>query len=249
MKSKNKTSEEVERLSPVKIEKFAFGVRYDPQYAIMDRIGAVIDNILRAPGTPFGPETFPLSHSGTVEHVLVNNKTDDSLRITQRDTILQMTVETRKLKKLQVLAKNFNDFILMSLKDLSKVKNIERFGFLLRLAECSSLLSISPIENYISADFKSARTLFLSFTRRLPSIEAVVKRSVDDYRNAIYSVKQSEKGNVNISIDYQEYFKPSLSVSDWKKKPFPNFVDNGLEYFENEFENWFKKFKSQTEAA
>jgi len=249
VKSIKETLKEVERLSPITIMKFAFGVRYDPQYAIMDRIGAVIDNVLRGPNTPFGPKIFPYSHSGTVEHVLVNDKTDDSLRITQRDTILQMTVETRKLEKLRILAKQFNEFVLMSLKEYTKLKSIERFGFLLRLAECRSVLSISPIEHYISKDFNKAKTLFLSFTQRLPSLEAVVKRSVDDYRNVIYSVGQLDKGDVNISIDYQEYFKPSLDVSDWKKKPFPDFVDNGLEYFKSEFENWFEKLQSKNEAA
>ena len=249
MKSKKKTSDKLERVSPVEITKFAFGVRYDPQYAIMDRIGAVLDKVLRAQGTPFGPETFPLSQSGTIEHVLINNKTKDSLRITQRDTILQMTVETRKLKKFQFLAEEFNEFVLMALREFGKLKSVERFGFLLRLAECGSLLSTPPIEDYIADDFKSTRKLFLNFTRYLPSEEAILRRNVDDYRNAIYTVQQSEKGDVDITIDYQEYFKPVLSTNDWKKKPFPNFVDNGLEYFENEFDKWFNKFRSKAEAA
>lgn len=252
MASKKQPSKKVERLSPVEITKVAFGVQYEPQYAVMDKIGAVIDRILRSADTPFGPETFPLCRSSPVDYVLINKKGDDSLRVSQRDTILEMTIGTRNLEKFEVLANQFDEYILKNLEKISKLKGIQRFGVLFHLAECGSVLDTSPIEHYVKdfRDSSGVRSMHLRFTRRLPKIEAFAMRNVNDYGNVIYTVRQSDEDKVNISVDYQEYFIPYLDAADWAKKPYPEFVKKGVKYFEGEFWSWFNKLKrTKTEAA
>jgi hypothetical protein len=64
------------RLAPAEIQQLAFGVRYEPQYRVMDRIGTVIDEILRADGTPFGPETFPMTTATPQQYRLLEPETD-----------------------------------------------------------------------------------------------------------------------------------------------------------------------------
>ena len=78
---------------PIPVERIAFGVRYDPQWAVADRRGGVIDYILRHSGTPFGPKTFPQTTRIDEAHVLLNNDTHDTLRVSERDLILEMQVE------------------------------------------------------------------------------------------------------------------------------------------------------------
>ena len=50
-----------EQDSVLPITRVVFGVRYERQYRVRDTIGALIDAVLRSPGTPFGPEAFPIS--------------------------------------------------------------------------------------------------------------------------------------------------------------------------------------------
>ena len=252
MALKKQPSKKVERLSPVEITKIAFGVRYEPQYAVMDKIGAVIDRILRSTDTPFGPEAFPLCHSSPVEYLLINKKENNSLRISQRDTILEMTIGTRNLEKFEVLAKQFDEYVLKNLEKISKLGGIQRFGVLFHLAECGSLLDTSPIEHYVKdfRDSRGVRSMHLRFTRRLPRMEAIAMHNVNDYGNVIYTVTQSDEDKVNILVDYQEYFDPPLDAADWVKKPYPEFVKKGVEYFQGEFWSWFNKLKkTKTEAA
>ena len=240
---------QIGRLSPVPITKIAFGVRYEPQYAVMDRVGGVIDAVLRASNTPFGPKVFPLCQSAPSEYLLINPETNDSLKINQRDTILQLSFSTRELNHIEEIAVQFSQFVLKPLKEKCRVRNISRYGVLCYLAECSSSMKNLPVEHYLSKDFSNVQTLSLRFTRRLPSIEAVVKKKVSDYRNVIYTINQDDKEKVNISVDFQEYFEPVLDENDWTKKPFEKFVKNGLEYIEGEFEQWFTKLLETTKAA
>jgi hypothetical protein len=54
-------------------------------------------------------------------------------------------------------------------------------------------------------------------------------------------VEQSEAGAVTVSIDYQHYFRPSLSASEWSDKPFPRFVLAAQAYLSDEVAKWLKE--------
>ncbi len=239
----------VTSMTPVPINRVAFGVRFEPRYTLLDTLGAVVDRILRSPGTPFGPTVFPLSTRTPNEQALLNEDTGSLLRLSQSDALLSLSLDTRMVADINPIANDFQQFVLENLRQLAKVRNIIRYGVLFELRECKASLALAPIERYVQQDFKDARSLSLRFTRRLPSLEALAKRSVDDFRNVIYTIKESESGEVRILIDYQEYFDPHLSAKEWDKRSFPRFVERGIGYYEGEFQLWLKNFNKEDEAA
>jgi hypothetical protein len=98
---------QLERVAPVPIRRLAFGVRYEPQFGLMDNMGAVIDTILRQGGTPFGPDVFPLAQNTSTEHVLINPETGDFLRIGHQDTLLSLSANSRQYSLIRRSAINF----------------------------------------------------------------------------------------------------------------------------------------------
>lgn len=243
------SNESPQNISPINIDRIALGVRYQPKYAVLDNIGSIIDRILRSPGSPFGPTTFPLSTRGPYEHSLFNENNGNQLRLTQSDAILEIQVGTNQLDRLTELAQNYESFVLNNLREVSKVRDIVRYGVLIKFDESRNALGISPIQHYLYNDFNNARSLNLRFTRRLPLDEALVKKNVQDYRNVIYNIDQNEDGEVRISMDYQEYFNPALSSDEWAKKPFAAFVQRGIFYFNGEFSKWLEKLLRKDKAA
>jgi hypothetical protein len=242
--------EKVNRMAPAEIQRFAFGVRYEPQFKLLDRAGSVVDEVLRVAGTPFGPETFPLSEVGPLQYRLVNNETNSDLLINSQDTILQMSLNTRNGSQVNEWGKAFDEYVLRPLRKSGGVKNITRYGVMLHFKEDKATsLGNPPIARYLAPDFSKANTLFMRFSRRLPVEEALSKKRVDDFRNAIYAMNQSESGEVRISIDYQWYFQPPLDAGEWDDRPFSAFVDRGAEYVEGEFQKWFQKFGAVSEVA
>lgn len=238
----------VRRLAPAEIQHLVFGVRYDPQFKVMDQIGAVVDEILRADGTPFDPETFPLSEATPQHHRLLNNETDSWLVVSTQDTILQLQVNTKNEGRVNELAQGFQEYVLQPLRKFGGVKNIARYGVMFRFKEVDAYsFQNPPIKRFLSPDFPQANGMAMQFNRRLGVEEALVRKSVNDFRNAIYSVRQSEAGKAQVSIDYQRYFDPLLDSTD--SKPFPAFVGQGTEYIHGEFERWFQKFAAPAEVA
>lgn len=242
--------ENVTQLVPAEIQQLAFGVRYDTQFKLLDRIGEVIEEILRADGTPFSPERFPLTDSAIYQYRLINEKKDTLLTINTQDTILQLPMKTRNESQVDDWASDFQEYVLGPLRKIGGVRNIVRYGVLLRFKEEEAIsIENPPIRRYLSTEFPSANSLDMHFSRRLAMDEALVKKRVSDYRNAIYSVSQSESGSVQVSIDYQEYFKPALDQGEWKDRPFPEFVRQGTSYVHGEFHKWFQKFTAVPEVA
>jgi hypothetical protein len=243
-------AENVTQLAPAEIQQLAFGVRYNTQFKLLDRIGAVIEEILQADGTPFGPERFTLSDSAIYQYRLMNKEGDNSLTINTQDTILQLPMKTKNESQVDEWASDFQEYVLGPLRKIGGVRNIVRYGVLLRFKEEeANSFENPPIKRYLSAEFPSANSLAMHFSRRLAMDEALVKKRVNDFRNAIYSVVQVESGDVQVSIDYQQYFQPALDAREWDDRPFTEFVREGTRYVHGEFHKWFQKFTAVSEVA
>lgn len=240
---------DIEKASPLIIDTIAFGVRYEPQWRIMDYMGSLIDEILRTPGTPFGPERFTHSRREADEQILINNETEERLRFNATDTILEIRIDSYDLKDILAIAVEFENRVLDILREKVRLRKILRYGMLFKFKECSSELSSKPIEHFIDNDFKNTNTLDLRFSRRLAQDEAMVKSGVNDYRNLIYRFVQNDNSKVFITFDYQEYFDPMLDRDEWEKRKFSEFVNRGLEYYDGQFSSWLKKFVKEGIAA
>jgi hypothetical protein len=236
-------------VAAIPIERIVFGVRYQPHYKVMDEVGAIIDRILRSKGTQFGPPTFPSIIRQQTGYILLNDETKDSLTITESDAILQMKVDSRKTSDIEYLADNYATFVLDTLRNVTHLESIIRYGVVFQLQECHALLQETPVEHFIKADFHDARSLNLRFTRRLAALDGVTKKKVNDYKNLIYTIKQTEKGEASIWLDYQEIFKPELDASEWSKRPFAQFVNQGINYFLHEFQSWLSRLMKEIKAA
>jgi hypothetical protein len=239
-------------LAPMRLKEFAFGVQYEPQHSIMDHIGTISDQILRAKNSPFSSALFPflqtLPHESRLFGSDLDSDSDTLLRITARDTILSLPVPSDNIDSLQQVATDFDEFALEPLRRIAKLTAIGRYGVLLKLTGKSKDLRHPPIERYLS-DLPRANSLFIRFTKRLATDEALTRKDVEDYRNVIFTAEQSEEGDVNISIDYQQYFLPSLSASEWADRPFPRFVWAASGYFREELTRWLEESIGVAEVA
>lgn len=79
--------------------------------------------------------------------------------------------------------------------------------------------------------------LVLSFQKRMVSTEAIAKKEINDYKNAIYNIKKRKSDTkISTTIDYQYYFDPPLI--DLREVEYQKFVNDANLYIENDFNNW-----------
>lgn len=249
MSQEQNGSDNIARMSPIKIGKVAFGLRFNPRYAIMDQVGEVVDKILRTKGTPFGSEAFPESLVTTGDATLLNQENGDYLRISTRDVILQMTLGAKSLTSIHALSQNFDVFVLDPLRRLCDLSGINRYGTLIEMPECRDFITQSPVSRYLAADFDKAKSLSMRFVRKLPTESGALKSGVDDFVQAIYHVEQSEEGTIGLSIDFQQYFLPPMDAPDCRTRPYPKFVERSLDYYQGEFSEWLSRLHTSMEKV
>jgi hypothetical protein len=246
----HKSSEKVSQLAPAEIQQLTFGVRYEPQFKLLDRIGSVIDEILQAEGSPFDPARFPLSDSNIYQYRLLSELGDSYLLINQQDIVLQLPLKTRTDGQIDSWASDFQEYALGPLRKIGGVRSILRYGVMFRFKEeDAASLENPPVKRYLSPEFSTVNSLAMHFSRRLAMDEALLKKRVNDFRSAIYTVGQTESGRVQVSIDYQHYFQPALDAGEWDDRPFPEFVRHGTSYVNDEFQKWFRRFMAVSEVA
>lgn len=233
---------------PITLERLAFGVRFEPQYRIGDRIGSIVDDILRRKGTPYGPTVFPFSESGQLSHRLLHPETGDRLTITQQDAILETNVHSADRQIIQGHARNFQSFILEPIRRAG-IANIIRYGCLFNFGECSQQLAKNPLDVLLPTEPVRARDLALRFSTRLQTEDGHIKAGVNDYRNIIYSLQQDGNGQTSFSLDYQRYYDPCLDSEDWKPSEFSQFINGGLHYVCTVYADWLSHFGVGARAA
>jgi hypothetical protein len=228
------------------ISKVVFGLRFGPLYQLGDALGAIVDDILRAPGTPFGPLVFPLSQKGLTTHVLHHNSRGDSLSITERDIVLTMA-GSETLEQVDRLGEQFNAFVLGAVKRHMTMRMVSRYGMILELADVRSELRTSLMREYLGDD-SDAHDISLRYSRRLQTEEAHFRKGVNDFRNLIFTLQQDQESAL-ISLDYQLYLDPALDSEDWKKKPFDQFVRSGTSYASSSFDAWLSRLLKSPQVA
>ncbi len=233
--------------TPLTIHQAVFGIRFEPQFGILDHIGKIVDLILRGKGSPFSSKLFPFSTSNTTSHTLHGE--DTLIRIGHQDLICQLPFNTTNTDEIKAAADNFQQFIIKPLKQCENLQSVHRYGLLISLSGKSLDFQRSPIDYYLSSDFHRIDTLSMRFTKRLATDQAIAMKRINDFRNAIYSIEESVKGEIEMSIDYQHYFQPALDAESSSDHTYLKFVEQGLRYFTHEFNDWLVKSFSVKEAA
>lgn len=238
-------------LLPAQVTRIAMGVRYQPQYSVTDFLGTIVDRILRAKGSPFTPDYFPFSRATPSGHILLSgdDPSDRVLQINQQDTILQVPLGARDTTVIARLAQQFEAFILGPIRDITGIGNVIRYGVVLHFDNCGASMPVTPIKRFLGDDFPNTRQLSLQLIRRMSTEEALVRRDVNDYAQAIYSFDQSEDGQVNLSLDSQRMFEPALDTSEWASRPFVSFVDRSLTFIAGESARLLPGSRSLSEAS
>ena len=198
---------------------------------------------------PFNPAVFPYSEASPTGQDLYNLETDNTLKISQSDTLLVFKLGTTDLQTVSNLGKDFQTYVLEPLRKICGVSRIARYGMLVRFDEKSTIGLQRPTVRYKDPDLPDPKDFGLRFSHRLPTTEGYIRKNVGDYRNLIYTFFENSTGQSSLNLDYQENFLPMLEASEWGSHPFPSFVDEGILYHRTTFTKWIEKLRKTEQAA
>jgi hypothetical protein len=202
----------------------AVGMRFRANFSIEDQIGKIVDTILYADKSFFNPILFPKVRSLIGRKMLFNEESDHNLTIDNSNIILEIPFGTKFTPNdTRQILDHFRDDIITGIMNKFSIREIVRIGYIKRYIFGIKDLANRFVNKTIGQSLGGINDINLSFSKKMPLSEALIKRDVNDYDNAIFNViKKADRDEIFMSVDYQRYYQPSLDSSTQIK--FDEFI-------------------------
>lgn len=209
-----------------------FGVRYRANFSIEDRLGQIVDQILYTKNSYFNQNVFPKVLGGVGQKSMINEETGDRLTLDNSNVILEVVFGgSFKISDYKDVISHFHTEIINGVMKRFAIKEIVRIGYVKRYIFNIEDLAKKFVDKTIGRTLEGVNDIKLSFSKKLPLELAFVKKDVNDYDNAIFTViKRADAKDIFMSLDYQRYFDPFLSSAT--EIEYEPFIENA-EYYNN----------------
>jgi|GEM_PF-698776 len=207
------------------------GIRFRANFTIEDQLGKIVDTILYSNDSFFNPNIFPHVRAGVCQKHLVNPETDDRLTIDNSNFVLEIQFENENgfmKSDYKKILENFDREIIKGVMTRYKIQQILRTGLIKRYLFPFKNLATSFVDKTIGKTLEGVNDINLSFSKKIPTPEAMAQRDVNDWCNAIFNIiKKADSNEIFMSIDYQLYYNPFLEkASEIKFIPFVNAAES-----------------------
>lgn len=227
-----------------KIVGITFGIRFNRSFRVPEISGEMIDDILYGNKTPFGTEFFPKVQETAREKTLFNNKTNEYLRINTDDIILGIEIKDDFEKKFEWLKSEvltyFKDILF---KDYG-LKNIRRVGIVFSHKVEKDPNLDSAIKVLTKDKIDAVDNVNISFSKKLPATDALIRKNVNDYKNTIYNITEMDNA-ILAELDYQYYYNPP--IEDLRECFVDKVLADAKTFLEGSYYNWLKLEKKNAE--
>jgi len=214
-------------ISDVRLNRVAFGIRFENRFGLEDVLGEVVDDILNAEG--WGPERFKQIGYGAGSRTLLGEGGLETITLQRNDAIYEHKAASFSIDELQSMADEFARVVWTAVGEyLRKKPSINRYGCIVGFELPKTWDPIKALFNHESYETSE---LALRYAKRLPSEKGLTTSGVNDYNSAILQLN-FVAGKGTALIDYQHYFDPVLESEKAKREfPFTRFIDRAAAYF------------------
>jgi len=220
----------------MKLTGFALGIRTVKSFSIEDKLGAIIDEVLYSKDSEFNEKMFTEVRENHNTKLLFDPKGLNKFTITPRDYIFEYNIKSNFDKEFNKFLNSFANVITKKIFKEFKIKNISRFGFIVKceLTEKDKLLKeVSEIIKKHKGIDDSLSLRFNVITKKPLKLPKIV---TEDYDNEIVTYdKPNNESALSLTVDYQKYFKPELNIIDDATQDFETFCNNTLKVFKNTY--------------
>lgn len=217
------------------------GLRFRPNFAMQDRFGTILENILHDKKSFFNPTVFPKVRNEINKRILFNPETESYLSIDNENIILDFNVIDNPDKEIvDTICNAFDDQIIHNILKEYSIQGINRIGYIKRYEFESQELSSNFIERTIGLTLDGVNDIQMRFSKKMPDQQAILNENINDYSNAIYTViKKSDNNILTVALDFQKYFIPP--VDKYSQIEFDKFRVTAENYNNKNLLEWVNR--------
>jgi len=216
----------------MKITGFAFGIRTVRSFSVEDRLGAIVDEILYSSDSEFNEKLFPEVRENHNTKILYDPINQNKFTITPQDFVFEFNIKNNFENEFQKYLKSYVGILTKKIFKEYKIKNISRFGFIIKSELNDKDNFLKEITSVIEKHKGSDDSLSLRFNVVTKKPLKLPKLVTEDYDNEIVTYdKANAESPLTLSVDFQKYFKPELNIIEDATQDFETFCLNTLKVF------------------
>lgn len=215
------------------VKKISIGIRYRRSFRIPELAGEITDFIL-GDESPFGSNFFTEVGAMDKSGKILLSENGSSLSIDLDSLILNLIVDDDIKTTILKINNNYYPYLVKLLKKF-RIENFNRLGMVFEHQLDNGAVINKIVKTITKEEIDAPDNLQLRFSKKIPKIEALVKKEIIDYGNIICTYNKNLDG-LNIKLDYQIYFSPEIaSISDVE---FEKIFLSSQKYLEDKFYKW-----------
>lgn len=220
----------------MKLTGFAFGIRTVRSFSVEDRLGAIVDEILYSPDSLFNENLFPEVRENHNTKLLIDINKQNKFTITPQDFVFEYNIESNFEQEFEKYLKSYVAVLTKKIFKEYKIKNISRFGFIIKSELNEKDLFLSDISSVIQKHKGSDDSLSLRFNVVTKKPLKLPELVTEDYDNEIVTYdKPTASSPMALSVDFQKYFKPELNIIEDATQDFESFCKKTFEVFKTTY--------------
>jgi len=223
----------------MKLIGFAFGIRTVKSFSIEDKLGAIIDEILYSQNSQFNENLFPEVRENHNTKLLFDPQRNNKFTITPQDFIFEYNIQNDFDIEFDKFLKGYVNTITQKVFKEFKIKNISRFGFVVKAELSAKDKFLNEITAVIEANKGNKGIddgLSLRFNVITKKPIQLPKLVTEDYDNEIISYdKPNSTSPLLFTVDFQKYFTPELNIIEDATINFENFCRNTMEVYRKSY--------------
>lgn len=229
---------------------FVLGIRINKSFAIEDKLGGIVDDILNHKNEAFGPDFFPKIQHSYHGRVLVNPETNNTLAITPQGITFNYNVKDSFENELNHFLNTFDEIILKGVIEKNEIRNINRLGFVIKSEISSKDSFLEEMFGVIGKHYDKPQSFSIRFNTHKKEPQKIEKIVTQDYSNQILTFdKAIDKEDFLFSVDYQKYFVPSLNILADLKKSFEGSFSKFCQKSFKQYKEKYLRNGSETEST
>lgn len=195
----------------LKIKEVLIGVRHKKNFAIFDKFGEIVDEIVDNPSSSFPKEYFDSISKEGFTRIITNEKTKNYIKITQFDLIYNYNFDNSSNleEDLKKFFDRFNNYIVPSIIEKYNIRDFSRIGIVYTFEFIDMKDYENSLKNVINKNFSNINSI--KFSEKDTTEKGRLYKETNDYINKLYSL--SVNNDIPIfSYDFQYYFNPLKSI-------------------------------------
>lgn len=192
--------------------KISIGVRYQPNFALQDALGGIVQSIIKEKDSPFnGAFNQVIEESPSRQRIIKAEKSKTYIKVSNTDIVYENFFDGDVEENFKMMMEAHVPYLFEVSIRRHRISEILRAGIIFGFRGDLKESADNVAKEITGGTVTSSDDFVLRFSRRIPDDKALAMKKIEDFKNIIVTLQRPQGSPAfTLDLDFQHYFVPDL---------------------------------------